>query len=583
MGRSSSGFFRSSFLVVGLIVGLWGCSGDGSEPTRTTVEAAVPSTTVDSSSDSVPVSESEQGSVSTRTTVEAAVPSDAVDSSSGSVAAAVTTTTSPSLVATTSILSPVTTVPLPAEEGKPVEGLIAFLRADGLSGDELDQSQEVSDWSDPALALLAQQLFQFRCGFEIFVMNGDGSSVRQITENTTRVTAPVWSPDGSRFLYVDVGLLGFEEELCDQEGGVQRPPGVFVVDAETLTSRLATPAGLFVYNVLDVGAPVWSPDGSRFGFLGAIDNGDDVSDEGLYIVEADGSGLRLLVPIPGFAQWTDWSWAPDGSAIALDLLDPSGEDMEIFVVDIETAGIRRLTDNNLDDSFPVWSGDGSRIASLGNSYDLDDFTLVNEIYVTNNDGSGERRLTELGAFLYDLRWAPDGSGIYFRRQAQGDDVWSSLLVGNDDIFKVTIDGSSVSQVTDLRGLLAGLEDLEEEQRSVVELFTLSILSPDSSRVALTTSSDEALNADQPFPDSISIVDIGQLHNREIVARIGPIFDLAWSPDSSKLLVVSAADDQANFLTGNLEIYALDVTDGRIDRLTDYEGIDSRPAWAQPSE
>ena len=568
MGRPLSGSFRASFLavvLVGLIVGLCGCTGEGLDESDAGGSGR-PGADADRSADSAQVSESQQRSEPTRTMAEATVPPDAEDSSSDSVPAA-GSTSSTRLVTTTSTLSPTTTVSLREEEGEPAGGLIAFLRGEGFSSDGSDRPPEVSDGRDAALELMAQQVFQAHCGFEIFVMNGDGSSVRQVTENTTRVTPPVWSPDGSRFLYVDIGLLGFEEQGCDQEGAVQSPPGVFVVDAETLTSRLVTPTGLFVYYVLDVGALVWSPDGSRFGFVGAIGNGDDVSDEGLYVVEADGSGLRLLVPIPDVADGTEWSWAPDGSAIAFVRLDLAEADSEMFVVNVETGTIRRLTDNNRINSSPVWSNDGSQIVYLSSSSDWDSFPPANEIYVTDSDGTGERQLTDLGAILYDLRWAPDGSGIYFR-YAQADNPWSSF----HDIFKVPIDGSPAVQLTDLRGRLA---DIDEEQRSFAEILSLLVWAPDSSRIALTTVSDEALHAEQPFPDSISIVDIAQRHTRELATRIGPIFDLTWSPDSSKLLVVSTT-----ISTWNLEIYALDVTDGTIDRLTDYDGSDSRPAWAQ---
>ena len=118
---------------------------------------------------------------------------------------------------------------------------------------------------------------------------------------------------------------------------------------------------------------------------------------------------------------------------------------------------------------------------------------------------------------------------------------------------------------------------------VAELSSLVVWAPDSSQIALAPSSDEALNAGFVCPDTIIIVDIAQLHNRETATGIGRVYDLTWSPNTSELLVVNAADKRATILTSNQEIYALDVMDGTIDRPTDYDGIDSRPAWARPTE
>ena len=74
---------------------------------------------------------------------------------------------------------------------------------------------------------------------------------------------------------------------------------------------------MYVYYILDTDNLVWSPDGPYIGVLGAIDDEGSSRDAGLYIATADGSGLELVVPIPFGADLTEWSWAPDGSAIAL--------------------------------------------------------------------------------------------------------------------------------------------------------------------------------------------------------------------------------------------------------------------------
>jgi Tol biopolymer transport system component len=69
--------------------------------------------------------------------------------------------------------------------------------------------------------------------------------------------------------------------------------------------------------------PDWHPDGSKLSFDTEINLHGDI-----YIVNADGSGLQLLIK-DGF--WADWS--PDGSRIAFARL----ETKQIFVMDADVS------------------------------------------------------------------------------------------------------------------------------------------------------------------------------------------------------------------------------------------------------
>src|SRR5439155_12091092 len=78
---------------------------------------------------------------------------------------------------------------------------------------------------------------------------------------------------------------------------------------------------------------------------------------------------------------------------------------EIYVMNADGSGQVNLTNNPVDDAYPVWSPDGSKIAF----YTARDGNY--EVYVMNADGSGQVNLTNNAAADYYPAWSPDGSKI----------------------------------------------------------------------------------------------------------------------------------------------------------------------------
>src|SRR5437773_823208 len=86
---------------------------------------------------------------------------------------------------------------------------------------------------------------------------------------------------------------------------------------------------------------------------------------------------------------------------------------DVYVMNADGSGQRRLTRDWANDVLPDWSPDGRRIAFVskrdGNS----------EVYVMNADGSGERRLTRNTADDAEPAWSPDGRTIVFESNRHG--------------------------------------------------------------------------------------------------------------------------------------------------------------------
>ncbi len=225
---------------------------------------------------------------------------------------------------------------------------------------------------------------------DIYVVNADGSGLKQLTSDPAAEFDPAWSPDGRRVAY-------------RHQTGDDATAEIYVMNADGSGQRNLT------NNSVAEWGPAWSPDGK----LIAFGSGRDSPEMRLYVIQPDGTGVRRLGDIDGEYP----AWSPDGTRIAFASLDGAvggSPDFNIYVMNANGTGVRRLTDSPSQDDWPAWSPDGTRIAFASARDDQGQGQSLGptlHLYVMRADGSGQTRLTD--AFAQFAAWSPDGRDILF--------------------------------------------------------------------------------------------------------------------------------------------------------------------------
>jgi Tol biopolymer transport system component len=194
--------------------------------------------------------------------------------------------------------------------------------------------------------------------------------------------------------------------------------GISLLDPESGEVRRLTTE---IRNVSDL---AWSPDGSRLTFV-------PDRRRGIGIIDADGGGLRTLTDPEAFPKKTTFSqatWSPDGERVAFAAggvppnAECSGLDClllvraRIYVMELETAEVTQLTDDDLLASSPTWSPDGARIAFVAipaSELSLEDAPESPQIYVVDAGGGPAHSITSFDLSPSQLAWSPDGESIAF--------------------------------------------------------------------------------------------------------------------------------------------------------------------------
>jgi Tol biopolymer transport system component len=151
-------------------------------------------------------------------------------------------------------------------------------------------------------------------------------------------------------------------------------------------------------------SPVWSHDGEKIAYISYKAGTGNV-----FTMNPDGSNqtqVTFCPKIEGSSSVGPPSWSPGSKKIVFTgACTPQNEDA-VYIVDVNTGDLSRITNEDGNFIFPSWSNHGDRIA-----YIHEDKTYRSHLMIMDIDGSNQ---IEIATDVSRVGWCPDDSCIIYQ-------------------------------------------------------------------------------------------------------------------------------------------------------------------------
>jgi dipeptidyl aminopeptidase/acylaminoacyl peptidase len=283
-----------------------------------------------------------------------------------------------------------------------------------------------------------------RSNSDVWIVPTAGGMPRRLTNGTGADYHPRWSPDGGTIAFVSTRGGSAQIWTIPVGGG----------EAARLTD---VSTGAF--------DPVWSPDGKRIAFYSFVypdcatdscnsareakaeagpvkakvidallyrhwDSWKDGKFNHLFIADVSTGAFEDLTPLRNhdyppfpFGGSGDYCFSPDGREICVDAKEAAVEaistNTDLFVIDLGTRQMKKITANEAADEKPLYSPDGRYVAYRAQqvpAFESDRWRLM--LYDRSNGRS--RSLTDaFDRWVADYSWSNDSKRIYFTAGDEG--------------------------------------------------------------------------------------------------------------------------------------------------------------------
>ncbi len=187
----------------------------------------------------------------------------------------------------------------------------------------------------------------------------------------------------------------------------------------------------------------WSPDGARFAYVVFASGDNEIN-----IVNTSGGGGKTRIRPEGIGSISNPAWSPDGRYIAFTGM--AGGLSDLYLWDLETEQLERLTNDPYADFHAAWSPDGNTLAFTSDRGPETDFETLSyskfRISLLDMRTRGVRVLPLLGNVRHsNPQFAPNGD-LYFLSDADG----------FADIYRTDSSGRSIERITRLVTGVSGI-------------------------------------------------------------------------------------------------------------------------------
>jgi hypothetical protein len=134
------------------------------------------------------------------------------------------------------------------------------------------------------------------CDFDIYVVDADGTNLRQLTHGSGAEQGPTWSPDGRQIAYT--AELGEFACRIAREAGRQCLDDLMIMDADGGNPRSVDRKT----STTDPRLPAWSPDGKLIAYQAMKG-----SDPQIEVIDPDTGFLSIRLAAKAPATWPQWS------------------------------------------------------------------------------------------------------------------------------------------------------------------------------------------------------------------------------------------------------------------------------------